>query len=89
MRFDCDDFVHLAFNFGHVQASRPQVFTASTAIQSSWPPSSDVWKMYGDAMNEVRGIPSTKVVTSNAQNAKDVPTGVGDGVATKETSIPD
>ena len=31
----CDDSVHPAFNFRQVQASRPQVFTSSMAIQPS------------------------------------------------------
>ena len=44
VRFACDDSLHPAFNFDQVQASIPQVFTASMALQSSWPPSSDIWK---------------------------------------------
>ena len=61
MRFDCNDSVDLAFNFGQVQASRSQVFIADTVIQSSWPPSSDVLKMYGNAMKEVRENSSQKL----------------------------
>ena len=67
---DCDDSVHSAFTFGQVQVSRPQLFTVGTAIQSSWPPSSDVLIIYGDAMTETKGIPSAKVVTSTVQNVK-------------------
>ena len=42
VKFVRDDYVHPTFNFGQVRASRPEVFTADTATQSSWPPSSDV-----------------------------------------------
>ena len=45
--------------------------------------------MYGDAMKEAWGIPSTKVGTSIVQNVKDVSTGADDGSATKEASTPD
>ena len=34
--FDCHDFVHLAFHFGQVQVSRPQVFSSVLSIPSPW-----------------------------------------------------
>ena len=38
VRFDCDDSMHPAFNFGQFQASRPQVSSSLTSTSRSWLP---------------------------------------------------
>ena len=54
VEFVCDDSVHPTFNFGQVQASRPQIFTTGIAIQFSVPPPPEFVRKDEDKVKKTR-----------------------------------
>ena len=71
------DFVHSKFNFGQVQASRPQAFNfgSANAAPIGGPIQKDIWKSFPSIGDTSARIPISTNVTSNAHNIKNVPIG--------------